>query len=475
MRRFIPTILLVLSTAFIFTACLGDDTETSYYSDTAISSFKLSYANRHIHTLSSKDVDSVYSSELSSASTYSFYIDQSSRLIYNQDSLPIWTDPAKILCTIGSKNSGTIVLKSLKSDSLGYYSSTDTIDFSQPREFRVYANDGSAYRKYTVKVNIHQEQADSFAWHRMNDNSAIAGLVGMKAVQLGDNILVFGNDGSKTVLYSTAATDGNTWKQISTSVSLAANAYCNVVKKGDKLYTLSNGNILATTDGVQWTTIATATGIKALAASSTSALYALSDANALMKSTDNGVTWSAEKLDADAKYLPTANVNYVTYPQASNDSVDRVMLVGNRDVSVYPSDTTAVVWNKVEEYSKGSDNNTWNYYLKAEDNKYKYLPMLNNLSVVPYDNGMLAFGGEGLGKSSTKAFKQIYKSLDMGITWLNDTIYKYPTNFSSSTSSFAVVNDSSNVIWLICGKSGQIWRGRLNRLGWKEEKTAFVK
>ena len=30
-------------------------------------------------------------------------------------------------------------------------------------------------------------------------------------------------------------------------------------------------------------------------------------------------------------------------------------------------------------------------------------------------------------------------------------------------------------VWLFCGGSGQIWRGRLNRMGWTENQTSFTR
>ena len=111
-------------------------------------------------------LDSVYK-ETYTGSSYVFTIDQLQREIYNPDSLPLHTDPAHVICTVGTKNSGLLLIKDVDSDTLRYYQSTDSIDFTHPREFRVYANDGSAYRNYTVKLNVHQEDPDSFRWNRV--------------------------------------------------------------------------------------------------------------------------------------------------------------------------------------------------------------------------------------------------------------------------------------------------------------------
>ena len=152
--------------------------------------------------------DSIYKTSVA-ASSYKFNIDQINHVIFNPDSLPLGIDASKVVCTIGTKNNGIVVIKNLNNDSLKYYTSSDSIDFSQPREARVYATDGMSYQKYTIKVNVHQEDGDAFGWKQMADNNQLAALSGMKAMVLGKRIFVFGNDGGTTVGYTT--TDGNEW------------------------------------------------------------------------------------------------------------------------------------------------------------------------------------------------------------------------------------------------------------------------
>jgi hypothetical protein len=55
-------------------------------------------------------------------------------------------------------------LKSLTSDSLLTYTSTDSIDFSQPRTFRVISTDGEHYRDYTVNLQVRQTVAGVLHW-----------------------------------------------------------------------------------------------------------------------------------------------------------------------------------------------------------------------------------------------------------------------------------------------------------------------
>ena len=473
MKKIYSFICLSLSTMFLLTSCLNDSNDTStYYGDTAITAFTLGTLNRYTHVKTSTGKDSTYKTTLTGSSYY-FYIDQVNKTIYNPDSLPIWTDNSKVVCTITSKNGGLIYSKSLKSDSIFYHNSSDSVDFSQPRTFYVYATDGSGYRQYTIKVNVHQELSDTFVWHKISTNSTIAAFTGMKALELNGKILLFGTNGSETAIYSTPESDGAEWTKINTSVALDADAYKNIIAHNGMLFAKSNGSILKSADGASWTTVSGTTDITSLVASSTKNLFAIKNHN-LVSSHDGGVNWTKESLDDDSTLLPSRDFTYYTMSLPSNDSIDRVMIVGNRSADDYSTDTASVVWNKIEEYSNGSEAGTWTYFNVANDNYSGYAPRLTNLTMVPYDDGVLAFGGDGIGKSKATAFNHFYQSRDNGITWKNNSVYHFPEGFSSSKTSFTAIKDSKNNLWIICGESGQIWRGRLNRLGWETTKTTFT-
>ena len=164
--RIVPVVIAIAS--LLLASCLkSSDEETVSYSDTAIVSFSLGTLDRYVTTKAKDGVtDSTYKTTVT-GSAYKFYIDQHACRIYNVDSLPKGTDVAHVLCNVTGKNSGVVVIKSLTSDSLRYYSSSDSIDFTSQREFRVYANNGSGFRAYTVSVNVHQEEADDFKWTRV--------------------------------------------------------------------------------------------------------------------------------------------------------------------------------------------------------------------------------------------------------------------------------------------------------------------
>ena len=168
MNKHISALLALIMGALIMTSCLksDDSSEIIYYNDTAITAFSLATVNRYIHTTSKSGKDSVYKKTLSNPSI-TFFIDQYNKTIYNTDSLYADCDLSHVLASITSKNSGVIAIKSMISDTLRTYSSTDSLDFSKTREIRVYAQDGQNYRAYQVTINKHQVVTDKLIWEQM--------------------------------------------------------------------------------------------------------------------------------------------------------------------------------------------------------------------------------------------------------------------------------------------------------------------
>lgn len=171
MNKHISALLALIMGALMMTSCLkSDDTsEIIYNNDTAITAFSLTTVNRYIHTTSSSGADSVYKKALSTP--VSFNIDQYNQTVYNTDSLLNDCDLKHVLISVSTKNSGVAVIKSLTSDTLTTILSTDSLDFTQPREVRVYAQDGKSYRAYKVTMNKHQVATDKILWEKMPADS----------------------------------------------------------------------------------------------------------------------------------------------------------------------------------------------------------------------------------------------------------------------------------------------------------------
>ena len=420
---FCATLLVTLA---LLTSCLGgDDDEVVYTHDAAITSFSLGTLNNYVYVSSSTGADSLVKTTVT-GSNYKFRIDQLKHEIYNTDSLPYGTDVAHVICTIGSRNSSIITIQNVDSDSLKYFSSSDSIDFTVPRTFRTYSSAGTDAVAYTISVNVHQQRGDDFNWTLVDDGA-------------GDT--PFGTDG-----------------------------YRGLVPFGNSMLVLS-GNVLYKAEDwsetPQWSKVCDIDGIRQLAGASPSRLFAIDDAGTLVASANapetwsSGIDWQAETLDDDAALMANTEVRVVSVPSKTNPDTYHLVLVG-RNSRLNTTDNVAV-WSKVEEYGAYAQQTGWFYYPPAAIIKYP-MPALANLQLAAYDDGILALGTTDDGELSTLRF-----SRDMGITWPVATAISLPDGFAPTTTAYAMTTDSNNYLWIADGSTGKVWRGRQNRLGWEED------
>ena len=236
--------------------------------------------------------DSTYATTIA-GSNYKFYIDQTAGKIYNADSLPVGTKISAALASITAKQSSPLlwVLKGKDNkDSLAYYSSSDSVDFSKPKEIRVYNNDYSAYRTYTITVNVHKEGPDSFVWHSLAaQNGDLAALTGMKAVSAGNCVYVFGKSNGVTKIFKTGLNGGAFGNPLTPNVALCEDAYKSAIAKDGKLYILNNGKVLKSDDAVNWESVTTDTSLLQLIGANSNYLYAYTAAG-IAVSKDNGAS-----------------------------------------------------------------------------------------------------------------------------------------------------------------------------------------
>ena len=368
-------------TVAMMMSCLNSsDSDSTSYTDAAISSFSIGNLQRTIHTTSSTGADSTYTTTVSGA-LYDFEIDHTGCRIFNPDSLPMGTDVSRVLVTMSAYNNGTILIKDVASDTLRIYNSTDSIDFTKPRIITALSNDGQGTRKYTVNINVYQEDPNAFVWKLMS----------------------------------------NDWSPENTDDA------------EDDL----------------------PPGIKCILGRSTKEEYALSTDNRMMVLNDGSTEWEEDLLNDDASLLPTEDVSLVCYPMVLTPNTDYVLIAGNRDAKAYPQETIAKVWRKTVDNDEQAERGVWTYMERPADALYQ-LPRMENLSLIYYDDSILAFG---------MPFTDIYQSRDNGITWKVGETYQMPKDFDYvKTTSVKVVVDDDNYIWLYCSGSGQLWRGTLNKL-----------
>ena len=90
------------------------------------------------------------------------------------------------------------------------------------------------------------------------------------------------------------------------------------------------------------------------------------------------------------------------------------------------------------------------------------LKRLRGLSVANYGEGMVALGGSGFGGSTAAPFASLYESRDGGIAWRTRDYLPLPSGFQSTDGVFAITSDADNYLWIVCGGTGQVWRGRMS-------------
>ena len=396
--KFFKISFILAMTIVLMASCLKSDEDTvTLYNDAVITGFTLGTMNKYVNATKTTYTGSTYSFSINQNVATNIFKDVTciGRSIYNNDSLPLGTDLKHVLCTITTLNNGITIIENIDEPNVySYYSSTDSIDFTKPRKFRVFSSDGSVYNDYYVSVNVHQQDGNEFVWKLMDDN----------------------------------------WTAVPDALPLPA-------------------------------------GIKQLLGGSTTEKYALSTDNKLMVSRDNGATWQEDVVKDDAGMLPTRDLSLISYPMTNTDSVDYVLLIGNREVNEQNNEATAMVWRKVVDYSKQAPQAAWTYMERDAKSDSLALPRMKNLTMVKYDDGILAFGAEGIGGWDEPPYAMIYQSRDNGITWKYNSKYNFPDGFENLlTTNVTAVVDNDNFLWLYCEGSGQVWRGRLNRLGWKIQK-----
>ena len=158
-------------TSLGFLSCIGSDKEVDLYDEACISSVSITAMNKLEHTLGEDWQDATYKVKVTSFPTLT--IDQKNYKIYNTDSLPFESVMDRILLSIEkTAYSGAIVIRSIDGEDMWkVYSSTDSIDFSKPREFRVLNTDGSKYRSYQVNLVAHQVPTNKIRWKEMPKES----------------------------------------------------------------------------------------------------------------------------------------------------------------------------------------------------------------------------------------------------------------------------------------------------------------
>lgn len=465
--KFLPLIAVLFAATSIMTSCLDNDVEQiTYTSETSITGFSLGTLNINRMGKDKNGLDSPYVDTLD-CSNYPFTIDQINRIITNKDSLPVGTHIDKVITSI-TYDAGMLGYTPKGSDHDTIWTSTDSIDFTDPVEFKVYAYSGVEGKPYKVTINVHKQEPDTISWKKFDTQLFNAGsLSEQKAVYANGKVYVFGKNGNGThIEYSDVANDNpSPWVPVTDNISSNIDTYSATAWAGN-IYFLAGGTndkrlykLSVTTDEIEpvgteiFEVLIGANEIK-------SELYAV-------KGGKSGIykenTWTE---DADPFTLcPTGKPFFSNTTTASYNSniTSTVALCYNQGTTA--NDTTALVFNRM------SSDNKWETRMQNLP-----LPNLKNVTMIYYDGKLYAFGGESV-KPEVKPFSQFYCSTDNGLCWRPVTeCMAFPAEFSTlytthhGNYSCAVTpkleseTSRGNFIWIVW-EDGSICRGRINRLG----------
>ena len=452
----ISIIASVLIICLSFSSCLNSTEEsTEVTNDCAITNMVIGVLQRVVQTKKSSGADTSYVTTLY-GSNYPMYIDQIKREIYNPDSLPIGTKVKSVIFSSITSDGSVAYRTDAGKDTL--YSSTDSLDFTNPRLFTCYAYSGLAKKTYKVHVNVHKLNPEVFVWKNVSSCDELLDVTSQKSFIKDQNVFVFAERAGKPFLLKSAISDGATWEKTEVSEKCPSNVNGIQLFKGN-FYGISNGMIVISNNGTDWENASTSESrLKNMVASTDDEIFAVGT-DGLYNSPD-GLAWSKDSLDDSSVYLPENNFASVYNVMSFNKNFMNLFLAGTT------AEGKSTLWKKTIDKT-GENKDVWSYYAATEEISNP-LPLLNSCTMIDYDDRLLFFGCEN------DTVSLFYKSEDSGRSWIaDDETYIHPKNLEATNMSCVV--DENHYIWIICGGSGQIWRGRINRLSFATNQTAFTK
>lgn len=471
--KFLPLIAVLFAATSIMTSCLDNDVEQiTYTSETSITGFSLGTLNINRMGKDKNGLDSPYVDTLD-CSNYPFTIDQINRTITNKDSLPVGTHIDKVITSI-TYDAGMLGYKPKGSNQDTIWTSTDSIDFTDPVEFRVYAYSGVEGKPYKVTINVHKQEPDTISWKKFDNSFSDRSLLSeQKAVYANGKVYVFGKNVNGThIEYSDVANDNpSPWVPVTDNIPSNIDTYSATAWAGN-IYFLAGG----TNDKQLYKLSVTTDEIEPVGTETFEVLIGGNDTKeelyAVINKISNGVSNSVSHTYKNGVWTEDANpftqfpagkpfFSNTTTASYNSNITTTVALCYNQGNTA--NDTTALVFNRI------SSDNKW-----EERMQNLPLPNLENVTMIYYDGKLYAFGG---GYGEIKPFSQFYCSTDNGLCWRPVTeCMAFPAEFSelytahSKNYSCAVTpkleseTSRGNFIWIVW-EDGSICRGRINRLG----------
>ncbi|MDR0995225.1 MAG: DUF6242 domain-containing protein, partial [Tannerella sp.] len=434
----------------------GDEVDTTEYKDAQISSMSLSH-------------DSI-----SALANTKFTIDQLNGLIYNADSLPYGTKVGKVICTLTYSLSyvdGTMVVEGAKPDSI-WWNGSDSLDFSVPLYFRVTAYDGKTTKSYKAWVNLHQVNPDTAIWTpyastgiKPDEMKVLPYHLASAASGEEDVYIMYAKTGDKLQAFYAPRKQVGHWTE-EPLVGLPAKANLQqVCAMGDTLYApTTDGKLYYSGNGFQWAEDTSAPQIKALMGVVDSGyttpqplLSAVIEEGGSLRFARRDLEGAWTEGQALPDSFPLSGFGSIGYERLG---YAYLMVVAGKDAGQAALNTTWATGDALQ-WAQMNDPNM-QYFSKREGPVLTY-----------YDNDFYLIGGLG---TDGEAKKDVYRSLDSGISWqVADTMLYLPKAYPA-TGYASVAVDADNYMFVFGGKTSKaakhtdaIWRGRITRLGFGKD------
>jgi len=422
---------ILLLTIFMSSCIKGEDTDYAYSTDVSVRAFS---------------IDTIKGVK------YPFSIDLLNSRIYNVDSLPYLSDTLlksfiiDTFTVIGHVYSGDTVLSTP-----AYTDLTKAMNGADGIMFTVYAGDGVTSHNYRLDVRVHMQDPDSLSWSQQKNipNALATADLGdsFKMVSTDDELLIF--SGNSQSVYHTPVGDGSSYNWEEDALSgLPENADWSTVMtfNGQFFLNTSDGDVYCSTDGRTWEkSTPLSANVKTLLTGMTERLLGIqtidgTDYFCYTASADDA--WSIGKQVPEG--FPTEQIQSTVF--TTSTGVEKATLTG----MPLENDTIVVPWFTFngEEWA-------------ALDTEEMYCPGINHPTILNYANNFYIFGNK---------FESAYISPST-LTWEELTSKFMMPEALNGKENYSAVLDSNNFIWIVVSENGnnQLWRGRLNKLGFKRQ------
>lgn len=442
------TLYSFLSMLCVLVSSCFDEEETVMSPNVSIDSFSINDLQTEVTLPQTDGTDTTYTLTVE-GEHYAFAIDHVAGVIYNRDSLPYGTDVKAVTINLGF--TGYYVCHG---EDQKVWQSADSIDFTTPVRFTVYAYDGVGAKTYYVNLNVHQMVTDTLIWNEVTPDKELGlqDINNMQVLVKNDSLYMFvtKGDGQKQMT-RTATNDGRKWDTPITMQGLEGETICeqSIELWNGNFYLLSaSGTLYTSAEGINWTRYPTPDDKFTTMVGVVAGNLCMRGDEKIYEINENGEWSEIEVAENPEKMGKRAGMTNT--PLATNNEIIRTTWVG-----VYEGEDYATIWTKL------SSEERWTCYQPIEPERCG-LPALSGMKVLGTEGVMLALGG-GTTNGRIAPFDTFYKSTDGGISWskVSDG-WSFPEKLKGFEGVFDAVTDAAGGLWVICaGEHGGIYRTRL--------------